>query len=168
MSQVYYEEPLGDEVKVKLGMKIKVNKILSVFFLNFALKILKQCKIHKQQEPILDILQVYILTAASLEAFINEVCSDQIDTKKSLGKSTKKLEDLMYRSKGRGASIREKWKKAPKYLWKKQFHGNSKLWKDFVALIELRNASVHYRAEYLDQGAVPEKLETYSKGLYQR
>jgi hypothetical protein len=159
MGQVFHEEPLGDEVRVKLGMEIKVNKILSVFFLNFALGILKRCKRSKEQEPILDILQIHILAAVSLEAFINEVISDQIDKKQDFGEETKKLEDLMFRNEGRGAPIREKWEKLPEYLWNKQFKKNSTLWEHFDALIELRNALVHYKAEYLDQGAVPRKLE---------
>jgi len=168
MKKRMYEETLTARLGPKPSMEIKVNKLLSIFLLNFARTICIQCKKDKRHEPILDILQAHILAAVSLEAFINEVISDQIDKKQDFGEDTKKLEDLMYGKKGQGASIREKWEKLPKYLWNKGFDKKSTLWEDFDALIELRNALVHYKAEFLDQGAVPQKLEKVFKRVLPR
>jgi len=104
-------------------------------------------------------LEVFILVAASLEAFVNEVCLEKIEQRKQTGMSTRYLELVMRRN-NRDTPIRCKWELLPKRLWRgKKFDKRTRLWKDFNALIELRNLLLHYKSEYSEPGYVPKDLK---------
>ena len=60
----------------------------------------------------------------------------------------------------RDRNIRDKWRLLPKRLWRgKKFDKRTSLWRDFNALIELRNMIVHYKSEYQEAGYIPEILK---------
>lgn len=133
-------------------------RFLSPFYLELASRSLQRYK-RSRKKPVTAYLEVFILVAASLEAFINEVCLEKIERRKETGKSTRYLELVMSRN-NRDRSIRDKWKLLPKRLWRgKKFDRRSRLWRDFNALIELRNLLVHYKSEYRQPGYVPEALK---------
>lgn len=133
-------------------------RFLSPFYLDLASRSLQHYK-RSSKKPVVAYLEVFILVAASLEAFINEVCLEKIEWRKVTGKSTRYLELVMRRN-NRDRSIRDKWELLPKRLWRgKKFDKRSRLWRDFNALIELRNLLVHYKSEYRQPGYVPEVLK---------
>ena len=57
-------------------------KLLSFFIFELAQDVLTRCKRRKPKNPIMEILEVYILTVVGLEALINEICLDKIDQRK--------------------------------------------------------------------------------------
>ncbi|MBT9141416.1 MAG: hypothetical protein DDT30_02008 [Dehalococcoidia bacterium] len=133
-------------------------RFLSPFYLELASQSLQRYK-RSRKKPVTGYLEVFILVAASLEAFINEVCLEKIERHKETGKSTRYLESVMSRN-NRDRSIRDKWKLLSKCLWRgKKFDRRSRLWRDFNALIELRNLLVHYKSEYKQPGYVPKVLK---------
>jgi len=140
------------------GLKIHEAKLLSIDLLKLAQKTIRRCKSRKDRGPTPDILEVYVLVAASLEAFINEVCLEKVDLRKQQKKGTRHLIDLVYGNKGRGEEIRVKWEKLPQFLCGKTFDKGQSLWQDFDALVRLRNAILHYKSEYREVGYVPRYL----------
>jgi len=134
-------------------------RFLSPFYLELALRSLQRSR-RSRKRPVTAYLEVFILVAVSLESFINEVCLEKIDRRKEAGKSTGYLESVMILRNNRDRNIREKWRLLPKRLWRgKKFDERRRLWKDFNALIELRNMLVHYKSEYQKPGYVPEILK---------
>lgn len=127
-------------------------RFLSPFYLELASQSLRRYGRGKRK-PVAGFLEVFILIAVSLEAFINEVCLEKMERRKEAGRFTRDLEFVM------SQRIRDKWNLLPKRLWRgKKFDRRSRLWRDFNALIELRNALVHYRSEYKQPGYVPSFL----------
>ncbi len=134
-------------------------RFLSPFYLELALRSLQRCR-RSRKKPVTGYLEVFILVAVSLEAFINEVCLEKIDRRKEAGKSTSYLESVMTFPNNRDRNIRDKWRLLPKRLWRgKKFDERRRLWRDFNALIELRNMLVHYKSEYQEAGYIPEIMK---------
>lgn len=104
-----------------------------------------------------DLLEVYVLVAASLEAFINDFCRHKID-------EIKWTDGEAYWSKGlegiidQKIEVRSKWRLVPQLLWQKAFDESQSPWQDFNVLIRLRNLLLHYKTEYLPPGKVPGPL----------
>jgi len=158
----------GGIVDMKTAIDVKTAHLLSISILELAQKTLHRCTKRKKTGPIVDILEVYILVAVSLEAFINEVCVEKINEYEEPGKNTKCLEGIMlewimYGNNGRGMEIRGKWEYLPKCLWNRQpdrhFDKGKQPWQDFVALIKLRNDLVHYKAGYQETKYIPKYLK---------
>jgi len=160
MSNAHYQHSFGGEISPCGELSVRVAKLLSISILELAQKVLHRCKRRKRQDQVSDILEVYILVAVSLEAFINEICLEKIAEAKELGNNTANLENIMYGNNGRGLEIRAKWEKVPECLWRKHLHKNRPPWQDFHTLIELRNDLVHYKAEYKEPEYVPKYLES--------
>ena len=139
-------------------LEMQQSKLLSIDLLKLAQNTVRRCKKRRVTRSTLDILEVYILVAAALEAFINEVCLYKIDLYKQQKKRTRHLVYLIYGNKGRGEEIRVKWEKLPQFLCGKAFNKGCSPWQDFDALIRLRNAILHYKSEYKEMGYVPEFL----------
>jgi len=140
----------------------KITISLAMRFLELAKTMLKRCERRKGSRSYTDILGVYIMVVVSLESFINEICLEKIREYRIMGNGTKCLEEIMYGNNGRGMEIREKWECLPICLWdqepNKRFDKDTQLWQEFDALIRLRNALVHYKAEYQKQDYIPEYL----------
>lgn len=133
-------------------------RFLSPFYLDLASRSLQRYG-RSAKKPAVGYLEVFILAAVSLEAFVNEVCLEKIERRREAGKPTRYLE-LVMRRKNRDVRIRDKWSLLPKRLWRgKRFDKRSRLWKDFKALVELRNLLVHYKSEYRQAGYVPKDLK---------
>ena len=160
MSNAHYQQSFGGEISPSGELSVRVAKLLSISILELAQKVLHRCKRRKRQDQVSDILEVYILVAVSLEAFINEICLEKIAEAKELGNNTANLENTMYGNNGRGLEIQEKWDRVPKCLWGKSLDKGRLPWQDFDTLINLRNALVHYKAEYKDPQYVPKYLES--------
>ena len=122
-------------------LEVKTSHLLSIPILELAHRILKRCERRKGSGPFADILEVYILVAVSLEAFVNEVCLEKIDEYKGQGKDKNSLEWIIRGIDGRGLEIREKWEYLPKCLCcqkaDKQFDKGKQPWQDFNILIKL-------------------------------
>lgn len=162
----------GGIITPKTAVAVKTSHLLSIPILELAQKTLKRCERRKGPGPFADILEVYILVAVSLEAFINEVCLEKIDEYKGQGKDKNSLEGIMLKwimhgNDGRGMEIREKWEYLPKCLWNqkadKQLDKGKQPWQDFDILIKLRNHLVHYKSEYREPEYIPEFLESTIK-----
>lgn len=137
------------------GIEVKHAKSLSFFFLKLAQETLRRCRRRTRQASSLDVLQVHILVAVSLEAFINEICLEAIESRKDTGQDATQLEEAIYGNDGRGCSVRRKWQVIPEYLYGWSFDETNPLRDDFETLIELRNALMHYKSEYSEAGYVP-------------
>jgi len=122
-----------------------------------------------------DLLEVYVLVAASLEAFINDFCQHKINEIKWTDREAywlKGLEEIIEQK----IAIRLKWQLVPQLLWQKAFDESQPPWQDFSTLINLRNFLLHYKIEYLPPGKVPKFLghiqhllsskPQYTKGPY--
>jgi len=139
-------------------------KILSIHLLKLTKQVLARAsrrqKVALQRNTTAeldDLLEVYVLAAASLEAFINEFCWDRIDDIKSAGGEAywlRGLEEII----GQKVEVRLKWKLVPQLLWQKAFDESKPPWQDFNVLINLRNSLLHYKMEYLPLGKVPKYL----------
>jgi hypothetical protein len=139
----------------------------TILFLHF-LKLAKQvlARVKKRQKAAArrnitaeskDLLEVYVLVAASLEAFINDFCQHKIDEIKwTDGKAywLKGLEEIIDQK----IEIRLKWRLVPQLLWQKAFDESQSPWQDFNVLMYLRNWLLHYKMEYLPPGKVPGPL----------
>ena len=104
-----------------------------------------------------DLLEVYVLVAASLEAFINDFCRHKIDEIKWTDGEAywlKGLEEIIDQK----IEVRLKWQLVPQLLWQKAFDESQSPWQDFNVLIHLRNLLLHYKTEYLLPGKVPGPL----------
>ena len=138
--------------------------ILFLHFLKLAKQVLARAK--KRQKAasqrnttaeLNDLLEVYVLVATSLEAFINDFCQHKIDEIKWTDREAywlKGLKEIIDRRIG----IKLKWRLVPQLLWQKAFDENQTPWKDFNVLINLRNWLLHYKMEYLPPGKVPRSL----------
>lgn len=147
----------SDEINVKEG------RMLSVFLLSIAKESLFRCKtifesaeIDKTAKEQSEILSIFILVSAALEAFINEFCSDKINEIAEINenKSQKLILEYIYEH----AEIREKWFLIPYLLWGKSYDKSVKPWQDFDALISIRNDIMHYKGEYHEIGYTPKYL----------
>jgi len=133
-------------------------RFLSPFYLELASRSLRRCR-RTRKEPVVGYLEVFVLAAISLEAFVNEVCLENIERCRDTSKPTRDLELVMRRN-NRNVPVRDKWRLLPGRLWRgKKFDKRGRLWRDFNALIELRNLLVHYKSEYRQPGYVPEVLK---------
>lgn len=142
-----------------------VKKLLSIFIFELAKDALRRSKRSRVQHPAIGILEVYILTVAALEAFINELCIEKIEQRKAAKKSTSQLKKAIYPDEhGHYMDIKQKYEYLPPILWKKSFEKGEGLWNDFVALIRLRNDIVHYTPEWEKPRYIPE----YLRSIYQR
>lgn len=140
-------------------------KIMFLHWLQLAADVLKKARRKEssasrqhQETELGEILQVYILSAASLEAFINEVCWDKLDELKASGSEA----DWQTRIKAmvdQRKPIIEKWRSVPRLLWGRTFDEEANPWRDFVVLVRLRNSLLHYRMELLPSGQIPKFLE---------
>ncbi len=162
------EERLRPETSIDNKKGIIFNgttKILSVHLLKLAKQVLDRASrrqkvaLKKQNTTVAldDLLEVYVLVAASLEAFINEFCGDRIDDIKSAGGEAywlKGLEGIIDQK----IEIRLKWRLVPQLLWQKAFDESQLPWQNFNVLINLRNSLLHYKIEYLPSGKVPKYL----------
>lgn len=138
--------------------------ILFLHFLKLAKQVLARAK--KRQKAALqrnttaelnDLLEVYVLVAASLEAFINDFCQHKIDEMKWTDGEAywlKGLEEIIDQK----IEIRLKWRLVPQLLWQKTFDESQSPWQDFNVLIYLRNLLLHYKMEYLPSDKVPGPL----------
>lgn len=138
--------------------------ILFLHFLKLANQVLARAK--KRQKAasqrnttteLNDLLEVYVLVAASLEAFINDFCQHKIDEIKWTGGKAywlRGLEEII----DQRVEIKLKWRLVPQLLWQKAFDESQPPWQDFNVLIYLRNWLLHYKMEYLPPGKVPRPL----------
>jgi hypothetical protein len=153
--------------RVALGAGISFGpskKLLSFFILKLARNALTRCKRRSANAPMMDILEVYILSVAALEALANEICLDKIDQRKEHKKSTSELRKLIDDSAGHYVKLKEKFERLPQLLWDVSFDKTGKIWCDFDALIKLRNDLVHYTPAWEEAGYVP----GYLRSIYQR
>jgi len=139
-------------------------KILSIHLLKLAKGVLVRANRRQKvayrrsnKAKLDDLLEVYILVAASLEAFINEFCREKIDEVRSNDGEAywlKGLEEIIDRK----IEVRLKWQLVPQLLWQKAFDESKAPWQDFNVLINMRNSLLHYKMEYLPSGKVPKYL----------
>lgn len=139
-------------------------KILSIQLLKLAKLVLtrasrKRARALRQNvtTDLADILEVYVLLAAALEAFINEFCWERIDEAKASGTDTywlSGLEEIVTQK----TEVRLKWRLVPQLLWQKAFEEGKPPWQDFNVLIQLRNSLLHYKIEFLLPGKAPKYL----------
>ena len=94
-------------------------KLLSFFIFELAKDALTRCGGRESKNPIMEILEVYILTVVGLEALINEICLDKIDQRKRDKKSIADLKKLVYETKGHYTQLKSKYEKLPWMLWRK-------------------------------------------------
>jgi hypothetical protein len=139
-------------------------KILSVHLLKLAKGVIiganrkhKAARRQGKNVELDSLLEVYILVAASLEAFINEFCREKIDELKSTDREAywlMGLEAIIDRK----IEVRLKWQIVPQLLWQKTFDESKAPWQDFHVLINIRNSLLHYQMEYLQGGRLPKYL----------
>ena len=139
-------------------------KLLSFSILKLAGNALTRCKRRAPNDPMMDILEVYILSVAGLEALANEICLDQIDQRRERKKSTSALRELVDDSGGHYVDLKTKFDRLPQSLWKLSFDKSGETWCDFDALIKLRNDLVHYTPLWEEPGYVP----SYLRSIYRR
>lgn len=139
-------------------------KLLSFSILKLARNALIRCKKRSPNDPMMDILEVYILSVAGLEALANEICLDQIDQRRERKKSISELRKLIDDSGGHYVDLKSKFDKLPQLLWNVSFDKGGKIWCDFDALINLRNDLVHYTPLWEKPGYMP----NYLTSIYRR
>lgn len=140
-------------------------KILSMQLLKLARQVLlrairRQRAAHQQTTAanLDELLEVYVLVAASLEVFMNEFCRDKIDDIRSAGGEAywvKGLEEIVEQK----MELRLKWRLVPQLLWQKAFDESRQPWQDFNVLVQLRNLFFHYRTDFMPEGKIPKCLE---------
>ena len=139
-------------------------KLLSFSILKLARNALTRCKRRSPNDPMMDILEVYILSVTGLEALVNEICLDKIDQRRGRKKSIGELRKLIDDSGGHYVDLKSKFDRLPQLLWNVSFDKGGKTWCDFDALINLRNDLVHYTPLWEKPGYIP----NYLRSIYRR
>jgi len=145
----------------------KQAKILSVTLLMLAKKHLKSIRIQRHPpeaglgEGRLQVLEVIVLAAASLEAFINEYINwtvealekEDNESKRTVTRLVKELVEESNRT-----EVKLKWQLTAHLLWQHLFDESKSPWQDFETLIRLRNDLMHYKGQSRDPGYMPRYL----------
>ena len=126
----------------------KQAKLLSVIFLMLAKKHIISVRKSGGSDKVtrdrrLQVLEIIILVAASLEAFINEYIAGKAE-EFSIESEHPEMARLLNKLTEDNIELKLKWQLVPQIIWQKQFSQDQKPWQDFNVLIRLRNDLLHY------------------------
>lgn len=103
-----------------------------------------------------NVIDVYILSVSTLEAFINEVCFGGPEIRIINGTPAPRelIEDL---------EIRKKYYLLPLLLWGKTYKRGTQPYQDFEMLVRIRNDLIHYKMRSYHRGNEPKYFRILSE-----